>query len=83
MSIAFIGDAYCFERRRLYSQATQKYVIASSNLNFQQIDRFMYFSFVSIVRCTDYQEIIDIQPGMQREQIDDLDSHLKFSKNHK
>jgi len=43
----------------------------------------MYFSFVSIVRCTDYQEIIDIQPGMQREQIDNLDSHLKFSKNHK
>jgi hypothetical protein len=32
LSIALIGNVHCFERRKLYSQATQKYVIASSNL---------------------------------------------------
>jgi hypothetical protein len=35
LSIALIGNVHCFERRKLYSQATQKYVIASSNLNKQ------------------------------------------------
>jgi hypothetical protein len=30
-----MGNVHCFERRKLYSQATQKYVIASSNLNKQ------------------------------------------------
>jgi len=33
LSIARIGNVHCFDRRRLYSQATQKYVIASSNLS--------------------------------------------------
>lgn len=40
----------------------------------------MYFSFLFQFKCTGCREIVDIQLGMQREQIDNLDNHLKFSK---
>lgn len=42
LSIALIGNVHCFERRKLYSQATQKYVIASSNLNESFQDDFSF-----------------------------------------
>ncbi len=38
LSIALIGNVHCLERRKLYSHATQKYVIASSNLNKDQYE---------------------------------------------
>ena len=37
LSIARMGNVHCLERRILYSQATQKYVIASSNLNITNV----------------------------------------------